>query len=52
MIFKQVAFLGVISRAGLDIPHNLRACLHNIEEASNLLVPETIKLLVDQLSIS
>ncbi len=49
MMFKQVAFLGVVSQAGLDFPHNFRACLKSVQEINNLLVPEAVKLLIEQL---
>jgi hypothetical protein len=49
MMFKQVAFLELISHLKLDLPHNFRACLDSVQEVSNLLVPEALKLLIDQL---
>jgi hypothetical protein len=52
MMFKQVAFLSVISNAGLDIPLNFMECLKNVQKVSNLLVPETVRLFVDKLPIS
>ncbi len=52
MMFMQVAFLDVISRARMDFPHNFMACLQNVKNVNNMLVPEAIKLLVDQLPIS
>ncbi len=52
MMFKQVAFLNAISQSGLDIPLNFKECLKSVENVSNFLVPEAIKLLIDKLSIS
>jgi hypothetical protein len=33
----------------LDLPHNFRACLDSVQEVSNLLVPEAVKLFIGRL---
>ncbi len=52
LVFKQVAFLDLVSHAGLDIPHNFQECLRSVQSISNLVVPEAVKLLINKLPLS